>query len=360
MIAINSANILKALSIPALWSNIWPILVAILVFLIMIAIHEFGHFIAARLVGVKVNEFAIGFGPKIWSKQGKETKYALRAFPVGGFCALEGEEESSGDPRAFCNQKPWKRLVIIVAGAFFNLLLGLIIVMIITSFSNIYATTTVSRFTDEAVSSSYGLKQGDEIIRVDGRRIFTTYDLSYAFTGVDDGTLDIVVKRGGEKVTLNDVKFQIETEDNISYVKVDFYVNGVERTFQSFISQSFKTTVSYARIVWFSLIDLVTGKYNISTVSGPVGVTVAISEAAKYGVADLLSIIALITINLGIFNLLPVPALDGSRAMFILIELIFRKPVKQKYETLIHSVGLIILLLFAVIISFKDIYQLFV
>ena len=342
------------------WNNVWPYIVAVLLFLVLIVIHEFGHFIAAKATGVRVNEFAVGFGPKLFSKKIGETTYMLKLIPLGGYCAMEGEDEESSDNRAFCNKKAWKRFIIVVMGAVFNLLFGFAIVACILAPQDRFTSTVIAEFREGAVSCDRGLQVDDKILEVNGRKIFTTYDLSYAFTGVDDGMLDIVVKRGGEKVTLNDVKFQIETEDNISYVKVDFYVNGVERTFQSFISQSFKTTVSYARIVWFSLIDLVTGKYNISTVSGPVGVTVAISEAAKYGVADLLSIIALITINLGIFNLLPVPALDGSRAMFILIELIFRKPVKQKYETLIHSVGLIILLLFAVIISFKDIYQLFV
>lgn len=347
------------LNISSLWGSLWPILIAILMFLIMIAIHEFGHFIAARTVGVKVNEFSIGFGPTIWKKQGKETKYALRAFPIGGFCALEGEEENSEDKKAFCNQKAWKRLVIIVAGAVFNVLLGFVIVMIVTSMSNYYASTTVARFSEKSVSSNYGLNVGDKIISVDGRRIYTTYDLSYAFTGVEDGQVDLIVERNNKKITLNNVKFSTSVKDNISYIKVDFYVNAVKKDFGSFFSQSFKTTVSYARIVWFSLIDLLSGKYGISAVSGPVGVTAAIGKMAKYGLRDLLPVIALITINLGIFNMLPIPALDGSRAMFILIEMIIGKPVNKKYETAIHTVGIICLLLFAAFITLKDVFQLF-
>lgn len=350
---------INLLSISTVWGGLWPIIVAVLMFLVIIAIHEFGHFIAARAVGVKVNEFAIGFGPTIWKKQGKETKYAIRIFPVGGFCALEGEDTDSSDSRAFCNQKAWKRLVIIVAGAFFNILLGFIIVMIIMGSTKVYAGTKVARFDENAVSSSYGLNEGDEIIRVDGRRIFTTYDLSYAFTGVKDGKVDLVVKRNGEKLKLNNVKFDTETEDGVSYIKVDFWVNGIKKNVGNFFSQSFKTTLSYGRIVWFSLIDLITGKYGLSTVSGPVGVTAAIGKVAKYGLLDLLPVIALITINLGIFNMLPIPALDGSRALFIIIEMIIGRPVNKKYESIIHTVGIICLLLFAAFITVKDVYNLF-
>lgn len=326
----------------------------------MIAIHEFGHFIAARMVGIKVNEFAIGFGPAIFQKQGKETKYALRIFPIGGYCALEGEDTESDDKKAFCNQKAWKRLVVILAGAFFNLLLGFIIVMIIMSTSKVYAGTTVSQFAENSVSSQYGLSVGDKIISVDGRRIFTTYDLSYAFTGIENGEVDLVVKRDNEKIKLNNVKFDTKKEEGISYIKVDFLVDGIKRDLGSFLSQSVKTTISYGRIVWFSLIDLITGKYGISTVSGPVGVTAAIGEMARYGLADLLPVIALITINLGIFNLLPIPALDGSRALFIFIEMIIRKPINPKYEKVIHTVGIICLLLFAALITIKDVYQLII
>ena len=353
MIVINTLNISSFLN------SAWPILVAILVFLIMIAIHEFGHFIAARLVGVKVNEFAIGFGPTIWKRQGKETKYAVRAFPIGGFCALEGEDDESDDSRAFCNQKPLKRLIIIVAGAFFNILLGFLIVMIIASMSKVYAGTSIAKFSDNSVSSNYGLNVGDEIIKVDGRRIFTTYDLSYAFSGVKGDTVDLTVKRDGEKLTLNNVKFDTFKQDGINYIKVDFWVNGVKRNIKTFFTQSLKTTASFSRIVWFSLVDLISGKYNISSVSGPVGVTVAIGEAAKYGLEELLQIIALITINLGIFNMLPLPALDGGRAFFILVEMIIRKPINKKREALVHTIGIVCLLLFAAFITAKDIYKLF-
>ena len=194
----------------------WPYLVAILAFVMLIIIHELGHFIAAKICGVRVNEFAVGFGPKLFKKKIGETVYAWNLIPLGGYCAMEGEDETSSEERAFCNKGPLKRLFIVAAGAIFNLILGLIIVAITLIPSEKFSSTTVAKFTDNAVSSQYGLMAGDEILFVDGRKIFTTYDLSYAFTGVDDGAVDMTVKRDGKKVELKDVKFETESENDIS------------------------------------------------------------------------------------------------------------------------------------------------
>jgi len=347
------------LSISSAWNAAWPILVAIFLFLMLIFIHEFGHFIAAKAMGVRVNEFAIGFGPTLFKKQGKETLYAIRVVPFGGFCAMEGEDDESVDSKAFCNKKPWRRLIIIIAGATFNLVFGLILVMIILAPQSKFASTKIAEFSDDAISSQYGLQVGDEILKVDGRTIYTTYDLSYAFTGVKDSMVDMLVERDGDKVLLNDVKFSTDTVEGVSVVNVDFWVAGIEKNPATFISQSFKTTVSYGRIVWLSLIDLIGGKYGLSSVSGPVGVTVAIGTVARSGITNLLPMIVLITVNLGVFNLLPIPALDGSRALFILIEMVRRKPVPQKYESAIHATGLVVLLAFMALITLKDVFKLF-
>ncbi len=341
-----------------IWNNIWPYLVAVLMFVLLIIIHEFGHFIAAKICGVRVNEFAVGFGPKLIKKKIGETVYAVNLIPLGGYCAMEGEDEESTDERAFGKKGPFKRLFIVANGAIFNLILGLIIIAITLIPSDKFASTEIAKFTDNAVSSNYGLAVGDEILSVDGRKIFTTYDLSYAFTGVDDGTLDITVKRDGEKVKLDGVKFETDEQDGISYVKVDFYVKGIEKTPLTFLTQTFDTAIANCRVVWFSLIDLITGKYGISAMSGPVGITAAIGSVAKANLFNILPIMALITINLGIFNLLPLPALDGGRILFILFELIFRKPVPQKYEGWVHTIGLILLLGLMLIITAKDIITL--
>lgn len=344
--------------------KVWPILVAILAFLIIIMIHEFGHFIFAKILGVKVNEYAIGFGPVLLKWQGKETKYSLRLVPFGGFCAMEGEDDESDNPRGFCNKKPWRRLIIILAGAFFNIILGFIIVFISLLPNDLLGTTQVAGFVNNenftSVSNDYGLKVNDKILKVNGRSIYSTIDLGYAFSGVENGSLDMVVMRDGKKVILNDVKFKTKEDSGINFVVIDFMVYGNKNTFLNLISQTAKETFSYSRIVWFSLVDMVRGKYGISQVSGPVGVTAAISSAVSSGgIANLLPIMALITINLGIFNLLPIPSLDGSRALFILIEMITKKPVPRKYEAVIHGVGLVLLLIFLVFITVKDVISFF-
>lgn len=335
-----------------------PYVIAILLFIVLIVIHEFGHFIAAKLLGVRVNEFAIGMGPKLikWGKG--ETKYSINALPIGGYCAMEGEDEESGDERAFCNKKPWRRFLIVVMGATFNLILGFILVAITLIPQEQLTTTTIHSFRENAVSVNYGLQQGDEIIEVDGRRIFAFDDLWYSFSNVDDGAIDITVKRDGQKVKLRDVKFASEEINGINQLTLDFYVVGEEKNVLTFIKHTFSTAISNCVIVYRSLIDLITGRYGISSVSGVVGVTAAIGDVAKVNVLNLMPVMALITINLGLFNLLPVPALDGGRLVFILFEMIFRKPVPQKFESIVHAVGMVLLLLLMAVITIKDIWTL--
>lgn len=343
-----------------LWNNVWPYIVAVLLFLVLIIIHEFGHFIAAKLMGVRVNEFAVGFGPKLFSKKWGETKYAFNLIPLGGYCAMEGEDEASGDERAFCNKKPWRRFIIVVMGAVFNLILGLVIVAIILAPQKTFTSTVIAEFEENAVSQSTGLAVDDRIIEVDGRRIFSTYDLSYAFTNVKDGKIDITVLRDGKEKLLKNVTFETEEEDGMSFLTVDFKVYGIKKTVGSYVKQTVSTAISYCAVIWRSLIDLIGGKYGISAISGPVGVAVAISNAAKQSLQNLLPIMALITINLGIFNLLPLPALDGGRLLFILIEMIFRKPVPQKYESAVHAVGFVLLIILMLFVMAKDIWTLII
>lgn len=346
-------------AIANVWGQVWPYLVAILCFLVLIVIHEFGHFIAAKLLGVRVNEFSVGFGPRIVSHKFGETQYSLSCVPFGGYCAMEGEDETSTDDRAFCNKKAWRRFVIVSMGAVFNLLFGLILVAIILAPQERFATTTVAGFYENAVSEQGGLAVDDEIIAVDGRHIFSTYDLSYAFTNVKDGKIDITVKRDGQKLTLRDVTFDTEEDNGITYLSLDFYVYGREKTVGSYLGQTVKTAASYCAVIYRSLFDLITGKYGISAVSGPVGITAQIGTIAKKSLMDLLPILALISINLGLFNLLPIPALDGGRLVFILFEMIFRKPVPAKREALVHGIGMAVLLAFITLVTAKDIWALF-
>ena len=331
---------------------------AILLFLVLIIIHEFGHFIAAKLLGVRVNEFAVGFGPRLFSKQWGETKYAFNLIPLGGYCAMEGEDEDSTDQKAFCNKAAWRRFLIVVMGAVFNLLLGVIIVAIILAPTERFTTTTVAEFNENAVSQKSGLMVNDKILKVDGRTIFSTYDLSYAFTNVKDGKVDMTVERAGKKTELEDITFDSETYEGMDFLTVDFKVYGEEKTVGTYIKNTAKTSVSYCVVIWRSFIDLLSGKYGLSAVSGPVGVTVVIANAAKQSLQNLLPLMAFISINLGIFNLLPIPALDGGRLMFILFEMIFRKPVPQKYESVVHTVGFVVLIAFMILIVAKDVLSL--
>ncbi len=345
-------------SLISVWNTVWPYLVAVLMFLVLIIIHEFGHFIVAKLFKVRVNEFAVGFGPKIFKVQGKETLYRFNLIPFGGYCAMEGEDEASSDPRAFCNSKAWKRFLIVAAGAVFNLILGLIIVAIQITSDPYVVTTKVARFDENAVSINSGLQVGDEIIEIDGRGVYSYYDIAYAFTAVEDGDLQMKVIRNGEKVNLESVSFATEKDKDINYIMLDFKFLAENKTFLNVLESTFKTTFSYCRTVWFSLIDLISGKFGISAVSGPVGVTATIGEAARLGIKNILPIMALITVNLGIFNLLPIPALDGGRLLFLFFEMVLRRPVAKKYEGVIHAVGLVLLLLLMVVITFKDIWSL--
>lgn len=305
-----------------------------------------------------MNEFSVGFGPKILSKKCGETVYKLCCVPFGGYCAMEGEEEVSGDNRAFCNKRPWRRLIIVAMGAVFNLLFGLLLIAVTLAPEDMFSTTTVAEFHDNALSMQTGLCIGDNIVEVDDRHIFSTYDLGYAFTNIKDGKIDITVIRNGEKLVLRDVTFNTEVENGISYLSLDFYVYGKEKTFGSYISETFKTAASYCAVIYRSLFDLIAGKYGISAVSGPVGITTQIGAVARQSLMDLLPILALISINLGLFNLLPVPALDGGRLVFILFEMIFRKPVPQKYESLVHMAGMVVLLIFIGFVTIKDVVAL--
>ncbi len=347
------------------WDHSWAILVAILFFGIVIMVHELGHFIFAKIFDVKVNEFAIGMGPTLFKKQKGETKYAVRLFPIGGSVSMEGEDEESSNERAF-NRKPvWQRFIIVAVGAIINLVLGLIIVAIILMQSDLIGTPYIRGFYDSATSNVQGLKEGDKIVEINDNIVYSEYDISFLMMRDDDGIMGFTVEREGEKVNLNDVTFQTKTVDGQNYIIYDFYIKGVEPSFLSVTKNAFLESASMGRMVWISLLDLVTGQYKLSDLSGPIGAVDYIAQAAENSVTEkgvdftpMLTLMALITINIGIFNLLPIPALDGGRLFFMFIEMIRRKPVPQKYESYVHAIGLVILLLFMAVISFSDIVNL--
>ena len=348
------------------------IIIAIIVFGIIIIVHEFGHFIAAKKSGVRVNEFAIGMGPKLFSKQYGETKYSLRLLPIGGYCSMEGEDKSSEDDGAFCKKSVTKRIIIVAAGALMNLVLGFIFIVIMTSMNDTYAGTTISWFEDNASSQASGLQIGDRVININGMHIFTDTDFAYQLQSDKDGVFDMTVIRDGEKKELKDVKFSMSENDDgkkTSSLHIDFKVEPVERGIKSIASQSWRRSVSYARLIWVSLGDLLTGQYKINDLSGPVGIVTAISDVVSNETTDsginwlellqnLFSMAALISINVGIFNLLPLPALDGGRLIFLIVEGIRRKPVSPEKEGAVHFVGLALLMMLMLYVTFNDVVKL--
>lgn len=340
------------------------IVIAILVFCVIIIIHELGHFTAAKLCGIQVNEFALGMGPVIFRKQGKETAYVIRLLPIGGSVSMEGEDGTSDNPRAF-NRKPiWQRMIVIVAGAVMNLVLGFFVVMISLGFTENIATTTVSSFREQAVSSQQ-LMVGDRITKIDGLPIFTSSDIIYKLQSSTeknaDGNLvfDFTVDRGGEKVLLEDVVFTTaQNEDGTSSIYFDFTVLPMEKTALNMISESLRESCSTGRLIIMTLFDMLRGRYGINDLSGPVGVVQVVSQSVSYDWSVFFSVVSLITINVGVFNLLPIPALDGCRFLFLIIEAIRRKPVKPEVEGMVHFAGFALLMILMLVVTFNDIARL--
>ena len=385
---------------------IFKILAAIFVFGIIILVHELGHFLMCKLMGVRVNEFAIGMGPKLLSFGKKETAYTLRLFPIGGFCAMEGEDEGAPtpsaiggnadraeedggepalpdeeeapaepDPRAFPNKKVWRRILIVVAGAAMNLVLGYVLLVAYYGIFTVpdasgkarFSSTIIASLPETAVSYQTGLRPGDEIVKIDGKRTVTDSDIVMIMQSDEDGIMDMTVRRAvdGKKKTvlLKGVQFQLEVGENgKNRLIYDFKVLGIEKTVWSTLVQAGKMEYSVATMIWRSLGDLITGKYGINDLSGPVGTMDRIGDAVagantSEGMMTLIMLVVMITVNVGIFNLLPLPALDGGRLIFLLFEGIFRRPVPAKYEGMVHFIGLMLLLLLMVVVTFSDIWK---
>lgn len=339
----------------SLVSNLPWILVAVFVFGVIIFVHELGHFLAAKWARIKVNEFAMGMGPTILKKVKGDTAYAIRLFPIGGFVAMEGENDESDDNRAFCNAPVFKRMVVSFAGSVMNLLLGLVLLIVLSSGQALFGSTVVAAFNEGSVSSEW-LEVGDKILKVNGHSVRTDNDLIYEFTRDRDGVMDFLVERQGNEVLLKDVRFNMEElEGGIKTIMLDFKVQGIKPTPLRVIGNAFNWTNSVIKQVWGSFLDLVTGRYGFNQLSGPVGVTSVIVQATKLGFDRLLYLMAIITVNLGVFNMLPLPALDGGRLIFQIIEAVRRKPVNPKYEGAIHAVGFLLLIGLMIAVTVSDV-----
>lgn len=308
-----------------------------------------------------IKEFAIGMGPKLWSRRSRKSGiiYSVRALPIGGFVSMAGEDEESEDENAL-NKKPvWQRMVITAAGAVMNLLIGFILMLIVVLCTQNIGGTTVLRFTeDNALSEQSGLQIGDEVIKVDGARVHIASELAYEIMRNGTEPIDLTVRRNGETLVLTDVRFPTIVSDGIEFGMTDFYVLAEVKTVGTVLEQTFFRSISTVKMIWQSLIDLITGRYGLEQMSGPVGVTSAVSEAAKSGFTDYLYLVVVITMNLGIFNLLPLPALDGGRLLFQIVELVRRKPINPELEGYVHFVGIVLLMILMVIITFEDVIKL--
>lgn len=346
------------MSLSSVWNTVYPVIIAILFFELIIIVHEGGHFAAARLMKIKVNEFSIGMGPKIFSFTKGETKYSLRWILFGGYCSMEGEDEESENNGSFSSKSVPARMLVVVAGAFMNLLLGFLIIVCIISSQNLVGTPTIAKFDDNAASELSGLMVGDTIKSIDGMRVFTATDVETGLTRSRDDTLSVTVERNGKTETL-DVKFDMAEYEGHKYVNMDFWLLGKEKTIGSVLKNSAATFVSYTRMVFLSVHDLLTGRYGLSDLSGPVGTVSVVSSAVKTSFASLLRISAILTVNIGLFNLFPIPALDGWRFFLLLGEGIFKKKLPPKWEYAINAAGLAILLGVMVLVTFSDVTKLF-
>lgn len=350
------------------------IIFAILIFSFLIFIHEFGHFITAKLSGVQVNEFAMFMGPAIWKKQKGETLYSIRCIPIGGYCAMEGEDADTDNPRAFRRAAWWKQLIILVAGAAMNFIAGLLILAIVYAPTQAFIAPIIDSFADYCtIDGENGLQVGDRFVEVDGEKIYMQSDFSMILALNEGDIHDLVVERDGQLVELNDFFMErhevINEEDGSKSMLFGFTFGAEKATFAVKLRNIWYTAIDWVRSVGWSLKMIFTGKAGLSDISGPVGIIQQMGEVAnesKTWVDALLNILyfgAFIAVNLAVMNLLPIPALDGGRVVALLlttgIEAITGKKLDPKYEGYVHAAGMILLLGLMAVIMFKDIIFIF-
>jgi regulator of sigma E protease len=325
----------------------------IFVFGIIVFIHEFGHFMLARANGIFVKEFSLGMGPRIFSKQGKETLYSIKAFPIGGSVQMVGEDEESDLPNSFGQKAPWRRLSVIIAGPFMNFVLAIVILFLI-SLSVGHQSTTIMEFVDNLPAAESDLKVGDEIVVVNDTTIESWEDLTFAIDASNGGILRIQVLRDGD-ISLHQMMPVLDEENGRYMIGIR---PTMEKSLPKAIETSFATTANFTKMILEFIPKLITGQESMKNVAGPVGIATVIGQAANEGFITLMMFTAFISINLGIMNLLPIPALDGGRIILILFEMIFRQKIKPTIEEKIHYVGFVLLMALMVVVLFNDVFRL--
>lgn len=328
-------------------------ILAILLFCIMIFPHELGHFIAAKKMGVKVNEFAFGMGPTIWKKQKGETLHSIRLLPIGGFCAMEGEDEDSDEPRAFSNKKPCQKIIILAAGSFMNVLCAVLIMSLVVGIIG-FTTTTVEQVSENSPAYEAGIVSGDKIKSIAGNDINRWEDISEAIIESEGSEISVVVERDGKETSL---KLTPEVNKDGRYV-IGITSDLSHNPFKAVVEGS-KATWNMTVAMFDTLGQLFTGKVGADNLSGPVGMVKMVSETSQYGLSYYGFLTALICLNLAIINMLPLPALDGGRIIFVLYTMITGKQVSQKVEGTIHLVGLALLFTLMIYVTFNDVTRIF-
>ena len=355
---------------------------ALLIFGAVIAIHEFGHFAMAKLCGVQVNEFSIGMGPALIKTYRKGTQYTLRLLPVGGFVALEGEESPESTQAEGGNEdaapaippevlaqrtgKPlneaavWQRMLVMAAGAVMNFVLGFVVLLLLISLrSEPITSRVIYAVEDNALCGQTGLQAGDEIVAVNGRHCFVANDMLYELMRTESYRAAFTVRRDGKLVELPDVQFDTwQDAQGQIHMTLGFTVYGLKKTPKNVLKEAANSVIYYGRIIYTSLADLLRGRESINDLSGPVGIVTAIGQAASYGWEDVFELLALITINLGVLNLLPFPALDGGKIVFLLIEAVTGHAVPEKIQGSLTVAAFALLFGLMLFATYNDIVRL--
>lgn len=330
------------------------ILISIIVLSVLVMFHEFGHFIVAKLSGARVNEFSIGFGPRLFKKKYGETEYSFRALLFGGYVALEGEDEKSNDPRAIVN-KPWPvRLGVFAAGPLMNILLAFLLLFIVF-FSIGRPIPQIKSVMEGYPAKKAGILPGDKIVMVNNTKINTWDELEKAISSNGERVLTIEIQRGNQ-ILQKQVKPIFDK--NASKVMIGI-VPEYERSISFAIKTAINQTIYFSKLIILSLVMLVTGKASVNDIMGPVGIVQAFGTVAKTGVINLLAFSALISVNLGLLNLLPLPALDGGRILFVLAEAVRGKPLPPEKEGYIHYLGFLLLIALLIFATYRDILRIF-
>ncbi len=338
--------------------KVWYIFLAVLVFGVLILIHELGHFLCARAAKVEIKEFAIGMGPRLfgWTSKKYGTKYAVRLFPIGGYVSMLGEDEESDSENSFGKKNVWARIAIVIAGPLMNLFLGFLAMLIMVSMSKqLYSNVVLG------AGPVSGLQDGDRIIEVDGTAVHTANEVNYEISWNGVEPIDITVMRGGQKVVLENVIFPTIKDEasGVMFGYRDFNFYEENKGVGTVLKHTFFRSTSMIKMIVDSFVGLFNGRVGFQAASGPVGITQELGASFSQGLENFLFLFSFITINLGVFNLFPIPALDGGRLLFLLIEAIIGRPVNPKIEGYIHAAGMLLMLGLVLIITLKDIIGLF-